>query len=193
MERGHNMVYVCYDNNAYMNTGVQRSSATPLGTNTSTTPAGTQSTGKPQSRKDLTAIMAAHNIPYVAQAAISHWNDLVRKAEKAFTVEGPAFLNVLTSCRLGWAIPPEDAIDAVDGGVQSNFWPLYEVENGEWKLTFQPRKPLPVADWLKQQGRFKHLFRGDHSEVLEAIQRDVDEKFAQLCRRCGVEPKTAVH
>ncbi len=189
MERGHNMVYICYDNEAYMNTGVQRSSATPRATNTTTTPAGLESTGKHQYRKDLTAIMAAHNIPYVAQAAISHWNDLVRKAKKAFEVDGPAFLNVFTSCRLGWAIAPEDAIDAVDGGVQSNFWPLYEVENGEWRLTYKPKKKLPVADWMKQQGRFKHLFRGDYSQVLEEIQDDVDHRFAQLCKRCGVEPE----
>lgn len=187
MERGHNIVYVCYDNEAYMNTGVQRSSATPRATNTTTSPAGTQSTGKTQYRKDLTAIMAAHNIPYAAQAAMSHWNDLVSKAQKAFEVDGPAFLNVLTSCRLGWGISPEDSVDVVDGAVQSNFWPLYEVENGEWHLTYKPKKKLPVADWMKQQGRFKHLFRGDYAHVLEEIQRDVDERFAELCKRCGVE------
>lgn len=189
MERGHKMLYVCYDNQAYMNTGVQRSGATPRGTNTSTTPAGTKSTGKPQYKKDLTAIMAAHNIPYVAQAAISHWNDLVRKVKRALEVDGPAFLNVFTSCRLGWAIPPEDSIDVVDGAVQSNFWPLYEVDHGEWKLTFKPKKKLPLENWLKQQGRYKHLFRGDHSEVLAQLQAEVDEHFAKLCARCGVDPE----
>lgn len=188
MERGHKMLYICYDNQAYMNTGVQRSGATPRGTNTSTTPAGTKSTGKGHIRKDLTAIMAAHNIPYVAQAAISHWNDLVRKVKRALEVDGPAFLNVYTACRLGWAIPPEASIDVVDGAVQTNFWPLYEVDHGEWRLTFKPKKKVPLADWLKQQGRFKHLFRGDYSDVLEQMQAEVDEAFAQLCKRCGVEP-----
>jgi pyruvate ferredoxin oxidoreductase beta subunit len=185
MERGHKLVYVCYNNQGYMNTGIQRSSATPRGANTTTTPAGTQLPGKPQHPKDLTAIMAAHDIPYAAQASMSHWNDLYRKAKKAFAVDGPAFLNVLSTCRLGWATAPEDTVDAAEGAVQCNVWPLYEVEQGKWKLTFKPKKPLPVADWMKQQGRFKHLFRADNSQLLESIQQQVDENWQRLLERCG--------
>lgn len=185
MERGHNIVYVCYDNQAYMNTGIQRSSATPRGTSTTTTPAGKKVPGKPQYRKDLTAIMAAHNIPYVAQASMSHWNDLYQKARKAFAVEGPAFLNVLSTCRLGWGTAPEDTVDAAEGAVQCNYWPLYEVENGKWRLTYKPKDPIPVADWMKQQGRFKHLFRPENERLLQEIQAEVDARWNQLLERCG--------
>lgn len=187
MERGHKMVYVCYNNQAYMNTGIQRSSATPRGANTTTSPAGTRSSGKQQYPKDLTAIMAAHNIPYVAQSSMSHWNDLYRKAKKAFAVDGPAFLNVLSTCRLGWATAPEDTVDVAEGAVQCNLWPLFEVEEGVWSLSFKPKKPLPVADWMKQQGRFKHLFRPENADLLADIQQEVDQRWEQLLRRCEKE------
>ena len=97
------MVYVCLDNGAYMNTGIQRSSATPMGADTTTSPAGKVVPGKQQSRKDLAAVMAAHNIPYVAQTAISNWQDVHKKAKKAFEVEGPAFINILSPCPRGWS------------------------------------------------------------------------------------------
>ncbi|KKL73544.1 hypothetical protein LCGC14_2073840 [marine sediment metagenome] len=110
MERGHDIVYVCYDNGAYMNTGIQRSSATPLGANTTTSPVGKVIPGKTQQRKDITRIMAAHNIPYVAQGSPSHWRDLMTKARKAIAVPGPAFLNVLSPCNRGWRSSTDDAI-----------------------------------------------------------------------------------
>ena len=139
MERGHNMLYVCYDNEAYMNTGIQRSSATPLGAHTSTAPAGSVKQGKEQNRKDLTRIMVAHNIPYVAQTTPFHWKDLATKVEKALACDGPAFMNILMPCTVGLALrlrarrarSPSEA-------VENNFWPLFEVENG--KLHDQ-RKP----------------------------------------------------
>ncbi|MEA3305952.1 MAG: thiamine pyrophosphate-dependent enzyme, partial [Candidatus Omnitrophota bacterium] len=111
LERGHKFVYVCYDNGAYMNTGIQRSGATPKGASTTTAPSGKESYGKHQRRKDLTAIVAAHRIPYAAQASVSHWNDLITKSEKAFQADGPAFLNVISMCHRGWRFPQESTIE----------------------------------------------------------------------------------
>jgi len=182
LERGHNFVYVCYDNGAYMNTGTQRSGATPLGASTTTAPAGKESYGKSQTRKDLTAIVAAHNIPYVAQASISHWNDLVTKSQKAFSVEGPAFLNVLAVCNRGWRSKPEQSIAIAKLAVDTGFWPLIEVENGTWRFTFKPKQRKPVIEFLKTQGRFKHLFKEEHKEVLENVQKETDANWERLER-----------
>jgi len=187
MERGHNMVYVCYDNGAYMNTGIQRSGSTPFGAATTTSPAGKVRAGKPQQRKDLTQIMAAHNIPYVAQASISHWKDLVKKAEKAFAVEGPAFINVMAPCPRGWRTPNEATVEIAKISVQTGFWPLYEVEDGEWTLNFKPKELKPIIDFLKPQGRFKHLFKPGNEHLLEEAQAQIDKNWAQLKKRCGVE------
>jgi len=180
LERGHNFVYVCYDNEGYMNTGIQRSSATPTGASTTTAPAGKESYGKPQMRKDLTAIAAAHNIPYVAQATISNWNDLVTKAEKAFAVDGPAFLNVLAMCHRGWRYPPQDTIKIAKLAVDTGFWPLIEFENGKWCFTYKPKTRKPVIEFLKVQGRFKHLFKEQNKPVLEQIQKDLDNHWSYL-------------
>jgi len=185
MERGHNILYVCYDNEAYMNTGIQRSSSTPKGSNTTTTPAGKVIRGKQQFKKDLTGIMAAHGIPYAAQGSIFRWNDLVSKAEKALAVDGPAFLNVFSPCRLGWQFDPKDTIDIAKKAVDCCYWPLYEVEDGKWKLTYKPRKKIPVEEYLKTQGRFKHLFRPRRDEILESIQADVDKRWAELLKKTG--------
>lgn len=187
MERGHDMVYICYDNEAYMNTGIQRSSATPLGAHTTTSPAGKVIPGKRQHRKDLTAIMVAHDIPYVAQAVPSNWNDLITKVEKALAVEGPAFINVLSPCRLGWGFNPEDTIKIAQLAVDTCFWPLYEVENGVWKLNYRPKEKKPLEEWLKPQGRFKHLFRPENRHIIEELQAEVDRKWNELLKRCGVE------
>ena len=180
MERGHNFVYVCYTNEAYMNTGVQRSGATPKGASTTTAPAGKESSGKPQLRKDLTAIVAAHNIPYAAQACISNWNDLVTKSQKAFAVDGPAFLNVLSLCHRGWGYKQEQTISVSKLAVDTGYWPLIEVENGKWRFTFKPKERKPVVEFLKTQGRFKHLFKEQNKPVLEQIQREVDAHWSYL-------------
>jgi pyruvate ferredoxin oxidoreductase beta subunit len=185
MERGHNMVYVCYDNEAYMNTSIQRSSATPKYASATTSPAGRVIPGKQQFRKDLTAIIAAHNVPYVAQSTISNWNDLMTKAQKAMAVDGPAFLNILQPCRLGWIYEPEDTIDMAREAVDTCFWPLFEVVNGEWKLTYRPKEKKPIAGWLKRQGRFKHLFRPGMEYALQEIQNNVDLEWARLLKKCG--------
>lgn len=187
MERGHRLIYVCYDNEAYMNTGIQRSGATPRGAWTTTSPVGHVRTGKHEGRKDLTAIMAEHHVIYAAQAAISHWRDTVAKAEKAweYAKEGPVFLNILAPCHRGWRFPMEKTIEIARLAVRTRFWPLYEVEKGEWRLTVNVANPLPVAEWLKMQGRFAHLFRGKgNEEVLAAIQADVDRQWSELMARC---------
>jgi len=185
MERGHNMVYVCYDNEAYMNTGIQRSSATPFGASTTTSPAGSVIPGKIRKRKDLTYIMAAHKIPYVAQGSISHWRDLVKKASKAFEVDGPAFLNVLSPCPRGWRYDSKLTINIAKGAVTSNFWPLYEVENGNWRLTYKTKKKTPIENWLKKQGRFKHLFKPENKHIIDEIQNYIDNDWKDLLKRCS--------
>jgi len=185
MERGHEMVYVCYDNGAYMNTGIQRSSATPLGADTTTSPAGEVIPGKTQTRKDLTAIIADHRIAYVAQASPAYWNDLVTKAKKAFNAKGSAFINTLAPCPRGWRSDPALTIELSRLAVETCYWPLYEVENGQWRLTFKPKVKKPITEWLKPQGRFKHLFRPENKELLEKFQADVDQRWEELLIRCG--------
>jgi pyruvate ferredoxin oxidoreductase beta subunit len=185
MERGHHMLYVCYDNGAYMNTGIQRSSATPYGAHTTTSPAGEAIPGKMQFRKDLAAIMAGHNIPYVAQAAPSQWRDLMQKTRKAVNNGGPAFMNVLASCNRGWRHPTDQTIPITQLAVDTCWWPLFEVENGEWRLTYKPKEKIPVVEWLKLQGRFRHLFTPQNEHMIAEIQAEVDRRWEQLLRRCG--------
>jgi pyruvate ferredoxin oxidoreductase beta subunit len=185
LERGHRFLFVCYDNEAYMNTGVQRSGATPFGASTTTTPAGTVSLGKAQERKDMTAIAVAHHIPYVAQAAGSHWDDLSRKAERAAQAGGPAFLNVLTDCPLGWGHEPRVALQVMNAAVESRFWPLYEVVDGRYRLTYRPEHIVPVEEWLRGQKRFAHLLAPEQQPLVERIQRRVDEEWAELLARCS--------
>jgi pyruvate ferredoxin oxidoreductase beta subunit len=180
MERGHNMLYICYDNNAYMNTGIQRSSATPRGASTNTSPAGKVVLGKQQDRKDLTACMVAHKIPYVAQASVSNHMDFMKKVEKALALDGPAFINILATCHRGWRNKPEDSIKVADAAVKSNYWPLYEVENGAYKINFKPKEALPVAEWFKVQGRFSHLLKNDPEGVVQWHQEQVDKNWKHL-------------
>ncbi len=182
MERGHNMLYVCYDNEAYMNTGIQRSSATPLGAHTSTAPAGSHSTGKQQNRKDLTKIMVAHNIPYVAQTTPFHWKDLAMKVEKALTCDGPAFLNILMPCTVGWHFDTAIGMELAKEAVETNFWPLFEVENGKYTINHKPKERGPIVDWMKKQGRFKHLFKPGNEHLLEASQQFVDNEWNKLLK-----------
>ena len=183
MERGHRMVYVCYDNGAYMNTGIQRSSATPYGADTTTTPAGRVVPGKIIHRKDLTAIMAAHNIPYVAQVSPSHWRDLHNKAAKAFEANGAAFINALAPCWRGWRAESGESIELCRLAVDTCYWPLFEVEDGVWRVTYRPKEKLPVTEFLSKQGRFRHLFRPENKERLETLQNEVDRTWEQLLKR----------
>lgn len=186
MERGHDMVYVCYDNGAYMNTGIQRSSATPKFADTTTTPAGSVSDGKKQSRKDLSQVIASHHIPYVAQTTFfRNFKDLHTKAEKAIYTGGSAFLNILAPCPRGWRYPSEDLIEMCRLAVETCYWPLYEVEDGKWTLNYIPKKKLPIEDFIKPQGRFKHLFEKGNEHLIEEFQAEVDKRWEELMVRCG--------
>ena len=182
MERGHDVVYLCYDNNAYANTGGQRSSATPMGASATTSPAGTQSPGKLQWRKDLTKILTAHNIPYVAQASPSRWQDMYNKAKKAFEVEGPAFLNILCLCPTEWKYDESKGVELAKIAVDTCVWPLYEVENGKYKLNYKPKEKKSILEWIKPQGRFRHLFKEENAWLLEEFQKKVDEEWEELNR-----------
>lgn len=189
MERGHNMLYVCMNNEAYMNTGIQRSSATGLGADTTTSPAGTESFGKKEYPKDMTAIMVAHSIPYVAQVSPHNWVDTVTKARKAFECGGPSFINALTPCPRGWRCPSDETIAVAKIAVETCIWPLYEVVNGEYFLTAESAKiadgkkeKKPVTDWIESQGRFKHLKGPKNAPVVEVMQAEVDRRWEKLIK-----------
>ncbi|MBN1635775.1 MAG: pyruvate synthase subunit beta [Deltaproteobacteria bacterium] len=181
LERGHDMLYVCYDNEAYMNTGIQRSSATPFGASTTTSPAGKKSIGQQTQKKNLPQIAVAHDIPYVATACSSFPFDLMQKVKKASAISGPAYIHILSVCPTGWRIQPHDAIRYGRLAVDANVFPLYEVENGEYRLTYTPYKVLPVREYLKGQGRFRHLT----DKEIELIQKNVENDYAKLLKKCG--------
>ena len=186
MERGHDMVYVCYDNGAYMNTGIQRSSATPMYADTTTTPVGSQSNGKMQNRKDLAQVMAAHDIPYVGQSTLlGNMRDLYEKAEKAIYTPGAAFLNVMSPCPRGWRYPTEKIMDICKLAVETCYWPLFEGIEGKWILSYSPKKKLPIEDFLRTQGRFKHLFKPENEHLLVQYQQEVDRRWEDLLYRCS--------
>lgn len=181
MERGHDMTYVCYDNGAYMNTGIQRSSATPQFADTTTSPAGTVIPGKMQVRKDLTEIMVSHHLPYVAQtAAYMNFKDLYEKAEKAIYTKGAKFLNVLAPCPRGWGYPTEDLMQLNKLAVETCYWPMYEVVDGVYHITYKPAKKLPVEEFLKPQKRFKHMFKPGNEWMIEKFQEEVDKRWNEL-------------
>ena len=185
LERGHKAIFVCYDNEAYMNTGIQRSGATPRFANTTTSPAGAVSLGKVQKRKDLTGIAVAHHIHYVAQAAGGpHWHDLSMKAAKASEADGPAFLNVLTDCPLGWGHESRVGPRILHAAVESRFWPLFEVVDGHYRLTYTPEHPVPVEEFLKSQARFSHLHGPDARDTVATIQAEIEEEWEALKSRC---------
>jgi pyruvate ferredoxin oxidoreductase beta subunit len=185
LERGHRFLFVGYDNEAYMNTGVQRSGATPFGASTTTTPAGAAALGKAQQRKDMTAIAVAHHVPYVAQGASSHWQDLSEKVVRAASADGPAFLNVLTNCPVGWGHEPRLGLQILNAAVESRYWPLYEVVDGEYRLTYTPAQRVEVEEWLRPQKRFAHLFTKQGRPVLAEVQAQVDRDWDSLVARCG--------
>jgi len=180
MERGHDLLYICYDNGAYMNTGIQRSGATPLGAATTTTPAGKIIPGKQQQRKDLSRIMVAHHVEYVAQASIHNPIDLSNKIKKGIELDGPAFLNILAPCIPGWRINPDMAVESASLAVETRFWPLYEVEGGSYKVNYKPKQNKPVTDWLFTQGRFRHLKNPQWAHLIDEFQSRIDEQWEWL-------------
>ena len=186
LERGHDFTYFCYDNEAYMNTGIQRSSATPRFASATTTPPGSQSAGKVQNKKDLTAIVAAHGAPYVAQTTfLGNFKDFHEKARRAIYTEGPAFVNILAPCPRGWQYDPADLALICKMAVDTCVWPLYEIDHGQWRLTYEPREKLPVEEFMKLQGRFRHCFQPGNEWTIEAAQQYVDGQWEALLARCG--------
>ncbi len=187
IERGHDFLYICYDNNAYMNTGIQRSGATMYGSWTTTSPDGTASIGKSEFPKDLVEIVAAHNIPYVATGSIAFPGDLVDKVRKGLAVDGPAFMYVLAPCPRGWRHESDLAISIARLAVQTCIAPLYEVIEGKYILNKKVPKPKPVEEFLKQQGRFRHLFRPERNEeAIKSIQKFVDWRWQRLTERVAM-------
>lgn len=186
LERGHDMVYVCYDNEAYMNTGIQRSSSTSRFADTTTSPIGSLIPGKPQNKKNLTDIVIAHHLPYVAQTTmIGNFKDIHRKAHTAIYTEGTCFLNVLSPCPRGWRYDPSKLMGICKLAVDTCIWPLFEVINGEeYILNYEPKKKLPVEKFLRPQGRFKHVFKPGNEWMIEAYQAEVDRKWEALLAKC---------
>ena len=180
LERQHDFLYVCYDNEAYMNTGGQRSGATPYGADTETTPAGKQSFGKTEKRKDLMSIVIAHHLKYAAQANVAYLNDLKMKAKKAFALEGPRFLLVLQPCTNLWKYATSQYVNIGKLATETNFWPLWEYFDGKYKINWATENPKPLEEFLKTQGRFKHLFKTSNKKVLAEMQKEVDVDWKRL-------------
>ena len=183
MERGHEILYVCYDNEAYMNTGIQRSSATPFGASTTTSPSGGQSHGQSTWKKNMPLIMAAHGIPYVATACPSYPFDLAEKIGKAVRAKGPSYIHIYCSCPTGWHMASELAVAIGRLAVETGVFPLYEVNRGVLKLTRKTSRLRPLKDYLAPQGRFRHL---DDATVARFEER-VREEYRKLERREGLE------
>ena len=197
LERGHDFLFVLYDNEGYMNTGIQRSGGTPFGASTTTTPAGSVMQGKLQHKKPISDIVVAHGIEYVATASPYYWKDLLTKVRKGLEVEGPAFLHVFAPCPRGWRSNPANSIDYSKLAVESCVFPLWEAVNGQYQLSspskliaLAPQKKKTAAEYMKGQGRFRHVFTPQGKKVLDEIQRWTDERWAKLLQKCGEESKT---
>lgn len=184
MERGHEMLYVCLDNEGYMNTGGQRSSSTPIGGATTTSPAGRASYGEKMKKKDIMGVMAASGAEYVAQVSPTQWKDLVRKTQKALETKGPTFINAVSPCPTEWKFEAKDAMMINELAIESCVFPLYEIENNQkLTVTYKPKNKVPVRDYMAAQGRFKHLFKSENEHIIEQMQREVDARWDYLLRR----------
>lgn len=193
VERGHDFLFVLYDNEAYMNTGIQRSGGTPLGASTTTSQAGTSVPGKLEKKKPIAEIMVAHDMPYVATAAPYYWKDLITKARKGIEVDGPAFLHAFAPCPRGWRSDSSKSIELSRLAVEACVFPLWEAVNSEYQLStpskviaLAPQKKKPVKEYLQVQGRFRHLFTPKNEKIIEEIQRQTDEKWKRLLKKCGM-------
>jgi pyruvate ferredoxin oxidoreductase beta subunit len=185
LERGHNFLYLCFDNEAYMNTGIQRSSSTPFGASTTTSPPGKKSSGQSTWKKNMAEIAVAHGAPYVATATPAYPMDLMNKVKKASLVPGPAYIHIYSPCPTGWRRGIDESIEVAKLAVQSKVFPLYEVIDGVYYLSRKVAKPKPVTEYFKPQRRFRHL---TESEV-QFIQTKVDEQYEKLLKKCVVEEK----
>ncbi|MGA2767308.1 MAG: thiamine pyrophosphate-dependent enzyme [Candidatus Bathyarchaeia archaeon] len=199
VERGHDFLFVLYDNEAYMNTGIQRSGGTPYGASTTTSQAGKVVPGKLEQKKPIADIMVAHDMPHVATASPYYWKDLITKARKGIEVNGPAFLHVFAPCPRGWRSDPSKSIELSRLAVETCVFPLWEAVNGEYQLStpskvmaLAPQKKKPVREYLQVQGRFRHLFTPQNEKMIDEIQRRTDEKWQRLLKKCGLtQAKTA--
>ena len=195
-ERNEDVIYVCLDNEAYMNTGIQRSSATPFGAWTTTTPVGSKIRGNRRDKKDIAAIVAQHDVPYVATLSIAHFTDFVQKVQKAKEMKGFRFLHCLTPCIPGWRIESSKGVSIDRLAVETGMWTLYEVVNGRPRVTYKPKEMLPVTEYLKLQGRFKHMTQADIQELQGWLCRKWlahygEELEAPPCRLIEREPEIA--
>lgn len=191
VERGHDFLFVLYDNEAYMNTGIQRSGGTPRGAATTTSPAGSVIPGKLERKKPIAEIMLAHEMEYVATASAYYWRDFVAKVRKGLEVNGPAFLHVFAPCPRGWRTDPAKSIEYSKLAVETCIFPLWESVKGKRQLSIPskmfalaPQKKKPVTDYLKGQGRFRHLFAPQNENLLAELQQTTDERWAQLIKKC---------
>ncbi|OGO19873.1 MAG: pyruvate ferredoxin oxidoreductase [Chloroflexi bacterium RBG_16_50_9] len=179
LERGHNFLYICLDNEAYMNTGIQRSSATPFGAVTTTSPAGKKSIGQFTWKKNMPEIVAAHKIPYVATASPSYPFDLIDKVAKGVATSGPAYVHIYSVCPTGWRCATDIAVKLGRLVVETGIFPLYEVENGKYKMNMELPQLRPVKDYLKLQGRFRHL----SDDTINVIQGRVEKEYYELVEK----------
>ncbi len=193
VERGHDFMYVLYDNEAYMNTGIQRSGGTPYGASTTTSQSGSVVPGKLEYKKPIADIMVAHDIPYAATASAYYWKDLVQKARKGIEVDGPAFLHVFAPCPRGWRSDPAKSIELSRLAVETCIFPLWEAVNGEYQLStpskviaLAPQKKKPVKEYLQTQGRFRHLFTPKFEKMVDQIQQQTDARWQRLLKKCGM-------
>ncbi len=177
LERGDDVLYICVDNGAYMNTGGQRSSASPLYSSTSTDPAGKASSGKIQRKKDLPMIVAAHGVPYVATASVAYLKDLQKKVKKAMEYRGPRYIQIDTTCPSVWGFESDQTLEVARLAVNTGLVPLFEIEDGQITRVRKIKKKLPVEDYLKSQKRFRHMFSGGAAEEIAAIQTLADENI----------------
>jgi pyruvate ferredoxin oxidoreductase beta subunit len=168
-----------------MNTGIQRSGATPHGAATTTSPAGTVIPGKPEWKKDFIGICIAHGIEFAATASIAYWNDYISKVKKAIEVDGPAVVHVISPCPLGWRVNPKNTIKLAKLAVQTRYFPIYEYDKGKYSLNIKVPKPTPVEEFLKLQGRFKHLFKPAFESEIKKIQEFVNKNYNRIAKICG--------
>lgn len=182
-ERGEHMLYVCYDNEGYMNTGYQRSSTTTEGSRTSTTPIGSQLSGKQQPQKYLPLIMGMHGVAYCATATPGNMRDMTEKIEKglAASKRGFAYLHVFSPCPTGWGFAPEQTIQVSKKAVQSNMFPLWEKTEQGFTLSYDNKAPIGVREFVQGIGKFRNL----SEEQLSSIQKTVDERYESICSLCG--------
>jgi pyruvate ferredoxin oxidoreductase beta subunit len=184
LERGHDFLYICTDNEAYMNTGIQRSSATPWGASTSTSPAGKVKFGQATWKKNMAAIAAAHDIPYVATACPSYPFDLMEKVKRGARMPGSAYIHVLSVCPTGWRSASDLSIRLGRLAVETGIFPLYEVIDGKYKLSIDPPELRPVEDYFRLQGRFRHLTKDMIQTIQERVGREY-EKLREKARMSG--------